>query len=191
MTRRCLRVANPAMLHRLSALPGRVNLFTSTMIHKALAPPLSQRRYTLSLVCFGLAPLTQMIETYLFADWQFLKFLLVLIALDTMLGVAWAWRTKTVSSRTFSRLLTKLFVYVAFLVLIHVLCHFTVEGVRSGLFAWLTSLAYGAILIREGISILENLVRLSPGTLPAWLVARLKAMDEQGKITDENTPSLS
>jgi toxin secretion/phage lysis holin len=135
-------------------------------------------------------PFLHLIETYLFADWQFLKFLLVLIGLDTFLGMAWAWKKGVVSSRTFSRLLTKLLAYMGFLVLIHVLCHFTIEGVRSSLFAWLSSMAYGAILVREGISILENLVRLSPGTLPTWIVSRLKALDEQGKITDENTPNF-
>jgi phage-related holin len=132
----------------------------------------------------AIAPFVGFVETYLFSDWQFLRFLGVLIALDTGLGMAMSWRTRRISSNRFARLFQKSIVYLTLLVLVHVLCHFTVEGQRNQLFDWFSSFVYAAIMVREGISILEHLASLNPKLLPPWILQRLLELDKHGNYTN-------
>jgi toxin secretion/phage lysis holin len=141
---------------------------------------LRSKTFVALLLSLTFNPHIYFIETYLFSDWQFLKFLLILITIDTCLGVYLSWMHYEVSSYGFAKVFQKLVVYLVFLVLIHILCHFTVYGERNTLFTWLTSLGYGGILVREGISILEHLALINPNLLPQWLIKRLKDFDHTG-----------
>jgi toxin secretion/phage lysis holin len=120
------------------------------------------------------------VETYVFSDWQFLKFLLVLISVDTLLGLVLSFKNHRLSSLEFSRLFTKMLVYLGFLVLTHILCHFTVEGRPNTLFGWFSTMAYSAIVVRESLSIFEHFREINPNLVPKWLVNRLKAFDANG-----------
>jgi toxin secretion/phage lysis holin len=132
------------------------------------------------LLTFSLAAPLHFIEVYVFSDWEFLKFLLVLIGIDTILGIWKGWRSYKLSSEAFSRLFVKMLVYLAFLVLAHGLAHFTVEGEKNSLFGWFSSIAYSAIMVRESLSILENLSFINPHILPGWVMERLKNFDRNG-----------
>ena len=127
-----------------------------------------------------LSPAIHFIETYLYSDWQFLKFLLIVIAIDTCLGVWLSFKNHNVSSGKFSRLFNKLVLYLVFMVLTHILCHYTVEGAQNNLFGWFSSLAYSGIMVRESLSIVENLSALYPGLLPDWIMERLKNYEKTG-----------
>ena len=125
-------------------------------------------------------------EKYIFSDWQFLVFLLILTALDTILGLYRAWLKKELSSQIFSRVFTKLLLYLSMLVLTHVLVSFTVEGAKNSIFGWFSSVAYAGIMVRESLSILENLTAINPNILPGWVMDRLKGFDKSGNVTDIN-----
>jgi hypothetical protein len=42
------------------------------------------------------------------------------------------------------------------------------------------------MMVRETISIGENIEAIQPGTLPKWLVKRLKDFDDDGQINQSN-----
>ncbi|MES2386476.1 MAG: phage holin family protein [Bacteroidota bacterium] len=114
---------------------------------------LKSKLITGAAISVCLSPLIKWIEIYVFSDWQFLNFLLVIICLDTALGVWAAIRGFRVSSYAFSAIFKKLIIYFTILVLIHILCHF--------------------IMVREGWSIGENLNLIRPGLFPKWLSQHL------------------
>lgn len=134
----------------------------------------------LALLTFSIAPVIHFVDIYIFSDWEFLKFLLCLIGIDTGLGMFNAWKKFSLSSDLFSRLFGKLILYLVFLVLTHVLVHFTVEGNKNELFSWFSSFAYSGIMVREGLSIVENITKINPNILPAWIMDRLKIYDKTG-----------
>lgn len=123
-------------------------------------------------------------EKYLFSDWQFLVFLMVLIGIDTATGFWKHWKLNSVSSKGFAAFFQKVIVYAVFLILTHGLKNFTVAGAVNGLFSWVDNLFYAAIMVREAISIIENLGVIRPGLLPNWILAKLKSFDETGKTQD-------
>ena len=121
-----------------------------------------------------------LIEKYIFDDWQFLISLSVLVCLDTVLGFIKHLKFKTLSSSGFSKLFIKFIIYAAVLILTHVLKNYTVSGTVNILFSWIDGTMYSAIVIREAISILENAGAISPGLFPNWALEKLKQFDEKG-----------
>jgi toxin secretion/phage lysis holin len=145
-----------------------------------ITKPLSANFTWLGLLTFSLATPLQFVEQYLFSDWEFLKFLLILITIDTVLGMVLGWKSRKLSSSRFAKLFVKMIVYLTFLVLVHILAHFTVEGEKNNLFNWFSSIAYAGIMVRESLSILENLSGINPNLLPTWAIDRLKNIDKSG-----------
>lgn len=128
--------------------------------------------------------LKQITEKYLFNDWQFLSALFVLVLLDTFLGIWKNLKTKSLSSRGFAGFFEKIGLYASFLILTHVLLTFTVSGKEVGVFAWIDNVFYSAIMVREAISILENIGAIKPDLVPGWILAYLKKFDASGKLSD-------
>lgn len=133
-----------------------------------------------AILAFSGVTLLNFVERYIFSDWQFLIFLLVLIGMDTTLGVYRSWQKKSLSSQDFSRLFAKLVLYLLLLVLTHVLVSFTISGAQNVLFGWFSSVAYAGIMIRESLSIMENITAINPNILPGWVMDRLKGFDKTG-----------
>lgn len=127
------------------------------------------------------AVITKFISVYLFADFEFARWLAVLIVIDTALGVVEALRKGNISSKGFGMLIRKVMVYGIVLCVIHILTHFKVEGDKNSLFNWFTQIGYSALVVRESISILENAGRIAPNLLPPWILKRLKGFDKTGK----------
>ncbi|MCA8831965.1 bacteriophage holin [Hymenobacter pini] len=124
------------------------------------------------------SPWALLIRQYLFDDWQFLGFLMVLIVVDTITGVFRSWRQRQVSSRAFSRIFTKVLIYLALLVLAHVMTNFTVHGKVNVLFQWFDTFIYSAMMAREALSLLENLAGIEPTLIPKALLKRLAQFSE-------------
>ncbi|TXH13667.1 MAG: hypothetical protein E6R03_10915 [Hyphomicrobiaceae bacterium] len=82
------------------------------------------------------------------------------------------------------RVLEKVLLYASVLILSHVLTRFTIAGAVSGLFNWFDDLLLAGIMVREGLSILENIAEIKPDLLPTWLMKRFKRFDESGKLKD-------
>jgi toxin secretion/phage lysis holin len=112
-------------------------------------------------VTFVVAPLFTFTEKYLFADWEFLKFLTVFMALDLITGVAKALKKKeAVTSYGLRRTVVKAMQYGVFLIVVHGLDSFQVKGESVDIFGWIVTGAYSFLMAVEGKSILENIVAI-------------------------------
>lgn len=138
----------------------------------------------LLILSISLTPFLSFLETYIFCDWEFLKFLIILILGDTLLGFVRSYRKSHISSKGFGMVISKLFAYSSLLVVTHVLRHFRIDGIPNLFFLWFDDLAYSAIIVRESISILENIAAIYPKVIPLWLISKLKDFDIKGKLND-------
>lgn len=118
---------------------------------------------------------TKIIETYLFSDYEFLIWLFILICLDTLTGMIYAWKEKTFSSFGFSKVIIKVLLYAIALIVVNVLQKFTIGGSHVPVFDWIDYFLLTAMILREAISIFENIARIEPTLLPKWIVTHLKA----------------
>lgn len=139
--------------------------------------------YTLAVLAQS-AVVLSFVEQYVFKDWKYLVFLLILIGVDTAFGFYRAWRDKRVESRAWGKVIEKLFLYAGLLVTFHVLLHFTVNGEAPGWFGAIEKAVYSYIIIREAISVVEHVSILRPGLFPLWILDRLAKYKESGKFGD-------
>lgn len=121
------------------------------------------------------------IEKYLFADWQFAVSMVIMVLIDTMLGFVKHYKAKTVSSKGFGDVFIKVLIYTSMLMVTHILSHFKIGGSSVNIFAWIDYLVYSGILLREAISIFENITAISPGIISSKILKRLKQFDAEGK----------
>ncbi len=113
------------------------------------------------LFTFVATPILTFTEKYLFADWQFLKWLALFMILDLITGIAKAWHNKqAITSYGFRRTVVKAVQYGTFLVVMHILDNFEVDGDKTEIFGWIVTGAYSFLMGVEGKSILENIVAL-------------------------------
>lgn len=135
------------------------------------------------LLGFTLAPFMTFIEKYLFSDWEFLGWVFLFVFLDTLTGVWKAIKRKDLNSKSFGGVVIKIIVFSIFLIVIHALKDFTVGGKSSGWFDWVDNAAYGTLMVREAISIFENLAIIAPNFFPVKWIDRLRGI-ENGKIDE-------
>ncbi len=134
----------------------------------------------------------KIIETYLFSDYEYLIWLFILICLDTLTGIIYAWREKNFSSFGFSKVIVKVLLYAVALVVVNVLQNFKIGGQPVAVFDWIDYFLLTAMVLREAISIFENITRIRPDLLPAWILAGLKSFEKNIEqkatvhINDEN-----
>jgi phage-related holin len=136
-------------------------------------------------------PFIEIINRYIFDDWQFVAFMGILIFLDTMLSLIKHWKAGTIESSGFAKFFIKVLVYGCVLILTHILTHFEVNQKENVVFTWFSQVTYSAIMVREAISILENLAHIKPDLIAPWILRRLKKFDENGNPHDlnpQNTP---
>ncbi len=122
-------------------------------------------------------------ETYVFADWQFLIFFLMLLTIDTILTVYKAVTCGNISIKLVSIFLQKVLMYVCFLVLVHIVSHYTINGEKNSFFGWLNNVAYSALVVQESIFILESISSIRPELVPQWLLKLLKHYDKTGNFS--------
>jgi phage-related holin len=146
---------------------------------------LSLAKLKLPFLCAAIfAPALSIIEKYLFSDWEFLIFLFILVGLDTVTGIWKHYKLKTISSSGFSGFFTKVIVYCVFLIVVHVMGNFTDNKIALAALDWVEQVAYGSLIVRESISIIENLGVIHPGLIPTAILKRLKQYDSSdGQFT--------
>lgn len=133
-----------------------------------------------------LAPVTQFINKYIFNDWEFLKFLFVICSVDTLLGFVKAIKNREVSSKGFGMIFKKIIVYSSALIVTHVLVNFTINNKAQVLFSWIDSMIFSAIVVREAISIFENIAAIDDTFIPNSILKYLKQFDSKtGKFKKE------
>jgi phage-related holin len=122
------------------------------------------------------------IETYMYADWQFLNFLVVLVAINSLLGLYVQYKNHTLKWILVSLWFQKILIYACYLILVHIISHFTIEGEKNQYFGWFNGIANAALIIRESIYILENMGAIRSGLIPKWLLKKLKQYDREGYL---------
>lgn len=128
------------------------------------------------------SPFFYLLETYFFNDWEFLKFLLVAILVDSIWGFGLAWKSRTVSLEGFQKSGKKLAEYGTLLVLGHILLNARSGGEPMAVLSYFTTTIHGYLLVRESISILEKIAQISPKLVPDWILERLKVYRDSGKV---------
>jgi phage-related holin len=142
----------------------------------------------LNIIEFGaissvLSFVIMIIDKYVFNDWEFIAMLTVLIALDTLLGFYVAFVKKDVSSDKFAKLFTKIIVYMVMLICSHSATHVKANGSEIMILAWLDSVIYSGIVVREILSLFEKCAIIQPSLVPQWIIKRLKQYNETGNDT--------
>jgi hypothetical protein len=136
---------------------------------------------TLGLLLNSFLPsVIEFIQKYIFADVDIAIFIAILITLDTGLGVWKGLKYNRFSSFRFNDVIEKVVLYGIFLIFVHICTHFN-EG-KSWLSDWFDTVGYSIVIVREGISLIENIGAIRPNILPAWILKRLKDFDEKGKF---------
>ena len=142
-----------------------------------------------SIALITAAPFTVLAELlkYIYQDWEFAKWIAVAIALDTLLGMVKAFIHKDLSSEEFWRRFWKKIVgYLALLILSNILTNYTVGGDVVGATQWIGTYLCSYMLIREAISVLENVNAIVP-IAPRWLLERMKDFNEKGEYIKKDT----
>lgn len=132
------------------------------------------------------SPVFYVVETYFFDDWEFLKFLMVAMLIDWVWGFGLAWKTRTISEEGFEKLGKKLIEYGTLLVLGHIMLNARSGGDPIAVFSYLTTTIHGYLLVREAISILEKVARVSPKLVPRWLLSKLMVYRDTGKVPNSD-----
>lgn len=130
----------------------------------------------------------EFVEIYLFKDWQVLAFILIVIHIDTVLGLYYGIKTKQVSSKKFAAYFEKIGLYFCVLMVLHALYYFPVEGFQT-LFGWFKNLSYVLIVVREAISVFEKIGKIRPGLINPNILSYLKNFDASGKYSDLQNPN--
>ena len=136
------------------------------------------------MLASSLAGLKIAFGQYVFNDWNFVGFLIPLLVFDTVLGVYKAWKKGELSSSGYGRVLEKVLLYTGILIVAHVLQNFSATSFVSAIFSYFADFLKIGVMVREGISILENTAEIKPDMLPKWVLKRLKKFDEGGKLKD-------
>jgi phage-related holin len=105
--------------------------------------------------------------------------LVYMVLMDTGLGLWKHHKQNQVSSKGFAAFFTKLLLYYCVLKVANWLALIPLLGITGDVIIC-------GMMVRETISIGENIEAIQPGTLPKWLVKRLKDFDDDGQINQSN-----
>lgn len=130
------------------------------------------------------APILIFIERYIFSDWEFLIFLIVLMCLDTLLGFGYAFWKGQISPSKLGNILVKIVVYGSVLVVGHVIENFRVSGETIPGGGYFKMVIYTAVIIVEGLSIIRNAGKLNKKFVPLFLLKRMEGFNETGDFNE-------
>jgi phage-related holin len=112
-------------------------------------------------------------------SWELTIALMSMVLMDTGLGFLKHLKLKTVSSSGFSGFMIKLLLYWCILKVGNWLSLIPFFGMSGDVIIC-------GMMVREAISIAENIEVIRPGTFPQWIVKRLKDFDDDGKVNESN-----
>jgi hypothetical protein len=104
-------------------------------------------------------------QKYIFSDGEYLVWLLIAVMLDLITGVTKAIVQNGIShvtSRGLRMTVIKFIQYGAFLIITHVLVHFTVNGKTVSPLAFIDTWAFSLLILIEVKSVYENIVAINP-----------------------------
>ena len=139
------------------------------------------------MIALPITPFIELFEKYVFGDWEFVKYLVVLVVIDTILGFSKHYIKHDISSKAYGMIAKKIVSYSIVMIVAHVVATFRVGGEQIESLVWFRYFACSALMVREAISIIENLEVISPGFIPKSIVRRLSEFDSNtGKPIDRD-----
>ena len=141
----------------------------------------------ITMIALPITPFIELFEKYVFGDWEFVKYLVVLVVIDTVLGFSKHYIKHDISSKAYGMIAKKIVSYSIVMIVAHVVATFRVGGEQIESLVWFRYFACSALMVREAISIIENLEVISPGFIPKSIVRRLREFDSNtGKPIDRD-----
>ena len=141
----------------------------------------------ITMIALPITPFIELFEKYVFGDWEFVKYLVVLVVIDTILGFSKHYIKHDISSKAYGMIAKKIVSYSIVMIVAHVVATFKVGGEQIESLVWFRYFACSALMVREAISIIENLEVISPGFIPKSIVRRLSEFDSNtGKPIDRD-----
>ena len=129
----------------------------------------------------------EILQKYLIGDVEFIKYIVVLVGLDTILGFIKHLMHKDANSKDFfNEFAKKIFIYLALIILATVLYNVTANGSHVVPIEWISTFIYSMMIIREAVSIVENIQAIYP-IFPAAIVKRLKDFRDNGEYIEKQT----
>ena len=111
----------------------------------------------IALASMSITPLAVYFEKYIFADYEFAKWLIILMGLDLITGITKAVNEKrAITSYGLRRTIIKIIQYFSILILVHVLLNVIIGDVHLSVFSWIQDLTFIYLIITESISILDK-----------------------------------
>ncbi|MGC4058186.1 MAG: phage holin family protein [Chitinophagaceae bacterium] len=104
-------------------------------------------------------------QKYIFHDIEYLKWLMILVALDLLTGITKVWAKEgfnAITSKGMRMTIVKFIQYGAFLVVTNVLTSFTINGKEASPVAFVGDWAFILLILIEAKSIYENIVYMNP-----------------------------
>ena len=139
------------------------------------------------MIALPITPFIELFEKYVIGDWEFVKYLVVLVVIDTILGFSKHYIKHDISSKAYGMIAKKIVSYSIVMIVAHVVATFRVGGEQIESLVWFRYFACSALMVREAISIIENLEVISPGFIPKSIVRRLSEFDSNtGKPIDRD-----
>lgn len=104
-------------------------------------------------------------QKYIFHDIEYLKWLMILVALDLLTGMTKVWAKdgfNAITSKGMRMTIVKFVQYGSFLVVTNVLTSFTVNGKEASPISFVGDWAFILLILIEAKSIYENIVEMNP-----------------------------
>lgn len=141
----------------------------------------------ITMIALPITPFIELFEKYVFGDWEFVKYLVVLVVIDTILGFSKHYIKHDISSKAYGMIAKKIVSYSIVMIVAHVVATFRVGGEQIESLVWFRYFACSALMVREAISIIESLEVISPGFIPKSIARRLSEFDSNtGKPIDRD-----
>lgn len=113
------------------------------------------------VVFFTLDDLKGVVQRYLYSDWEFLIWLLVMVSLNIVLHTWALLKANKLSRIVLDEPLRKVLLYMSVLIACNVMSRYTIHGEPNNSFSWLPQVVYLAIMGAELIEFLSNLQGVS------------------------------
>lgn len=124
------------------------------------------------------------LEKFIISDTEFASWLIVLITVDTGLGVRASVKLGKFDWDGWKKVLDKLLLYSALLILSNVLDSYSIQGEKNVIFTWFPYVICTSLIVSEAISIMKHVREIRPGLLPKWLVKKLEDFKQQESRED-------
>lgn len=116
------------------------------------------------LITYMIAPIIMFVEKFIFNDWEFLKYLIIVMVLDIITALFRVYLKEgsdNITSRGMRQTVVKTVQYFVFLITIHLLTNIHVQGERITIYDWILDVAYTFLIVIEVRSVWENLMGMS------------------------------